>query len=142
MKVNFKLIGIAAALLLFAVGCTIIDRPTDVNSANEPTDLVVDPNCSALLFTDPQAECSLLCQYKCIEAGEGCEKEDPSKCKEVEQAIAEVEDNVNFAGINFGPPERAIPSLIRMFLYAVMGCDIGCRNRDGDIRYGGADNRG
>lgn len=121
MSKPVKLFILVAGILLFVSACTTVTEPNPGNTSNTDTDIVVDPNCSALLFVDPEADCNLTCEYRCIASGDGCEKDDPTACKTVEQTTDQIADNINFSGIDFGPPERAIPSLIRMLLTAVMG---------------------
>lgn len=124
MKKLLNLFIFAVALTVLS-GCAIIDQDDpDAGPVSEPnpTDLVVDPACSVLKFTDPAADCNDVCQYWIIAEGRSCKKGDPSEPKEREdQATDEVVNSVNFSGIDFGPPQMAIPRITRLLLSAVMG---------------------
>lgn len=89
--------------------------------------LIVDPKCIQYktLYQEPRA-CNDLCPESCVEAGNYCHYNttpqlDPV-CTGRPLDIFEANDElagINIFGANFGPPEYALPLIIRLILFGV-----------------------
>jgi len=83
---------------------------------NSSTEYVVDPKCSAVSILDPTL-CSIECKKECVEDGRSCAYNNKNVCIDIEDAsVGEIENSVNFSGINLGPPETLVPTVSRILL--------------------------
>jgi hypothetical protein len=96
----------------------------------KPDTIVPDPKCISIMLSitdDPATTlipCNTKCHYECIQQNKGCEYMIPSRCKDLsdflKQAVTKTE-SLNIFGIDFGPTEQAVPSVLRLVVLLMMG---------------------
>ncbi len=115
--------GLFILTLVFVLaGCTDAPPPAVI----DPDELVADADCAAYILThgDNNA-CNRVCIGQCILDGQSCKYDDPEFCIATPgMALDDIAEHLDFYGVDFGPPDEAIPVLIRLGLtivFSVMG---------------------